>query len=74
MRYFLWFAIVLMNILFGLGALFFWVNCTPIEKAWKPFAAGTCWDPWISINFGIFVSGELIFLSRCLSASSILRL
>jgi hypothetical protein len=56
-KYLLWTAIILMNIFFGLGAMFFWINCKPLETAWKPTTPGVCWDKWITIKFGIFVSG-----------------
>jgi hypothetical protein len=56
-RYFLWFAIATINVLFALGALFPWIACNPREKAWEPRLAGTCWDPSFNIVFGIIVSG-----------------
>ncbi|KAK4450179.1 hypothetical protein QBC34DRAFT_484465 [Podospora aff. communis PSN243] len=55
-RIFVWFAIVSMNLLFGMAAMFFWVGCTPLEKAWQPFIRGTCWSPNVIITYGIFVS------------------
>jgi len=55
-RIFIWFAIVSMNLLFGMAAMFFWVGCSPIEKAWHPFMRGTCWSPNVIITYGIFVS------------------
>lgn len=61
-RIFLWFAAVSMNLLFGMGAMFFWVDCTPLEKAWRPFIRGTCWSPNVIITYGIFTSGEYSLL------------
>ncbi|KAK0652735.1 hypothetical protein B0T16DRAFT_369512 [Cercophora newfieldiana] len=55
-RIFVWFAIVSMNLLFGLAGMFFWVGCTPLEKAWHPYMRGSCWSPNIIITYGIFVS------------------
>ncbi|KAK0619647.1 hypothetical protein B0T14DRAFT_496339 [Immersiella caudata] len=55
-RIFVWFAIVSMNLLFGMAAMFFWVGCTPVEKAWHPFMRGSCWSPNVVITYGIFVS------------------
>lgn len=55
-RIFIWFAVVSMNLLFGMAAMFFWVGCTPLEKAWHPFMKGTCWSPNVIITYGIFVS------------------
>lgn len=57
-RVFLWFAVVSMNLLFGMAAMFFWVDCTPLEKAWKPYIRGTCWSPNVIITYGVFTSGE----------------
>lgn len=65
MSVFLWFAIVSMNILFGLGALFFWIGCTPVEKAWRPLVMGTCPDPSFNIVFGIVVSGMSAYHDHC---------
>ncbi|KAK3365474.1 hypothetical protein B0T24DRAFT_390981 [Lasiosphaeria ovina] len=55
-RIFIWFAIVSMNLLFGVSAMLFWVGCTPVEKAWHPFTKGTCWGPNVIITYGIFTS------------------
>ncbi|KAK3681310.1 hypothetical protein B0T22DRAFT_540209 [Podospora appendiculata] len=55
-RIFIWFAAVSMNLLFGMAAMFFWVDCTPLEKAWRPFVKGTCWSPNVIITYGIFTS------------------
>ncbi|KAM7192993.1 hypothetical protein V8F33_008041 [Rhypophila sp. PSN 637] len=55
-RIFLWFAVVSMNLLLGMAAMFFWVDCTPLEKAWKPFIRGTCWSPNVIITYAIFTS------------------
>jgi len=56
-RLFLWVAIIAMNVLFGLGGLFFWIPCMPLRKAWQPLTRGACWDPWFNVVFGIVVSG-----------------
>ncbi|KAK3326991.1 hypothetical protein B0T19DRAFT_420540 [Cercophora scortea] len=55
-RIFIWFAVVSMNLLFGMAAMFFWIDCTPLEKAWRPFIKGTCWSPNVIITYGIFTS------------------
>ncbi|PKS04861.1 hypothetical protein jhhlp_008225 [Lomentospora prolificans] len=68
MSYFLWFAILSINILLGLGALFFWVSCTPLDKAWHPLVEGTCWDPSIIIMFGIISSVYSGFMDLTFSA------
>jgi len=56
--WFIWFAIVSMNVFFGIGALLFWVQCTPLETAWHPLVPGVCWDPWINVKYGIFASSK----------------
>lgn len=56
---FVWFSIISMNILFAFASLSFWIGCVPLEKRWKPFGDGTCYDlKWV-VSFGIFVSGKL---------------
>ncbi|OIW31929.1 hypothetical protein CONLIGDRAFT_572094 [Coniochaeta ligniaria NRRL 30616] len=57
LRVFIWFAIISMNVLLGLGAMSFWVQCSPIEKSWNPLVPGVCWDPRVAIVYGIFASG-----------------
>ncbi|KAK1638445.1 hypothetical protein BDP81DRAFT_460063 [Colletotrichum phormii] len=53
---FVWFSIISMNVLFTFSSLSFWIGCVPLEKRWKPFADGTCYDlKWV-VSFGIFVS------------------
>lgn len=55
---FVWFSIISMNVLFTFSALSFWIGCVPLEKRWKPFSEGTCYDlKWV-VSFGIFVSGK----------------
>jgi hypothetical protein len=49
-----WVIIITMNIAMGLSALFPWVNCTPLHKAWDMFAEGTCWDPKVMVHYNIF--------------------
>ncbi|KAK4443775.1 hypothetical protein QBC34DRAFT_199162 [Podospora aff. communis PSN243] len=57
MQYFLWFIIVTINIFMGLNAVFMWVRCAPVQKTWNPFAYGTCWDPQVYPNYGMFAAG-----------------
>ncbi len=57
-RLFLWFAIVGINVAFGLGGLFNWIGCSPLEKMWKPLVPGTCWDPWINIRLVVFIGSK----------------
>ncbi|TDZ34325.1 hypothetical protein C8035_v010729 [Colletotrichum spinosum] len=53
---FVWFAIISMNTLFAFAALSFWIGCDPVERRWKPFSDGNCYDlKWV-VSFGIFVS------------------
>ncbi|KXX80058.1 hypothetical protein MMYC01_200609 [Madurella mycetomatis] len=49
-----WFILVSMNIAMGLSALFPWVNCTPVQKAWDMFVEGTCWEPEVTVRYNIF--------------------
>jgi len=57
MRVFLWFIIVTVNVFMGLNALFMWIRCTPVQKTWNPYAYGTCWDPLVYPNYGMFAAG-----------------
>ncbi|TKW58690.1 hypothetical protein CTA1_9298 [Colletotrichum tanaceti] len=55
-RAFVWFSIISMNAMFTFSALSFWIGCAPVEKRWKPFSEGSCYDPRWVVSFGIFVS------------------
>ncbi|PHH54867.1 hypothetical protein CFIMG_001264RA [Ceratocystis fimbriata CBS 114723] len=56
MRWSIWFIVITLNILMMIVALFFWVPCDPLEKAWKPMVKGSCWDPYIVVRLYIVVS------------------
>ncbi|KAF4829397.1 hypothetical protein CGCTS75_v006728 [Colletotrichum tropicale] len=65
---FVWFSIISMNILFAFASLSFWIGCVPLEKRWKPFGDGTCYDlKWV-VSFGIFVSVYSGLLDLALAA------
>lgn len=56
-KIFVWFLIITINVFMTLGAIFFWVQCTPFSKAWTPLmVGGQCWDPKVNISYGIFAS------------------
>jgi len=57
-RIFIWFAAVSMNLLFGIGALMFWIDCTPLEKSWHPLVSGDCWSVNVLVTYGVFTSGK----------------
>ncbi|OAA62891.1 hypothetical protein SPI_04431 [Niveomyces insectorum RCEF 264] len=56
LRWFMWFALVSMNLFFAVPAFAEWLQCQPIEKAWHPLLPGTCWSPRVSIVLGIVAS------------------
>jgi hypothetical protein len=68
MQYVLWFIIVTINIFMGLNAVFMWVRCAPVQKTWNPFAYGTCWDPQVYPNYGMFAAGKTRLSTRQLLA------
>lgn len=53
----LWFIILSLNISLGLCALFLFVQCDPVEKAWNLSTPGTCWPQSVTIGFSIFAGG-----------------
>ena len=57
MKFFLWFAIININISFGIGALLFWIDCEALQKAWNPLTKGVCWDVSVHIISAFVVSG-----------------
>lgn len=57
-RYFLWFAMITMNILMLNNALFQWIRCDPISKTWNPMEPGTCWPAGVQSRYGIVAGGK----------------
>ncbi|KAJ4387463.1 hypothetical protein N0V93_008055 [Gnomoniopsis smithogilvyi] len=53
-RYFLWFAMISMNIFMLGNALFQWIKCWPISKTWDVLEPGTCWPAGFQTRWGIF--------------------
>jgi hypothetical protein len=54
LRWFVWFCIVTLFIFVIPSALFTWIQCRPVAKAWDPTVEGVCWPASITINYGIF--------------------
>jgi hypothetical protein len=54
LRWFVWFCIVTLFIFMIPSALFTWIQCHPVAKAWDPTVEGVCWPAYITINYGIF--------------------
>ncbi|KAH8904827.1 hypothetical protein BR93DRAFT_916595 [Coniochaeta sp. PMI_546] len=53
-RWAVWSIIATLNTVMGLTALFLFVQCTPVYKAWIISASGTCWDSRVTISYSIF--------------------
>lgn len=51
-----WFCIISMNVAMFFSALFPWVSCTPVQKAWDLYVEGTCWHPTVVVYYNIFSS------------------
>lgn len=58
LRRFVFVVVVAMNVAMLLQAVFVWVKCEPVEKNWRPFVEGRCWDLRVSNGYGFF-SGVL---------------
>ncbi|KAJ4324219.1 hypothetical protein N0V94_001431 [Neodidymelliopsis sp. IMI 364377] len=53
-RWFVWFCVITLFLIMLPSAIFTWIQCSPTEKAWNSSIEGTCWDPSITVNYGIF--------------------
>jgi hypothetical protein len=53
----IWFIIITLNVIMGLCALFLFVQCSPVRKAWLLQTPGICWDSRITISYSIFAGG-----------------
>jgi hypothetical protein len=54
-----WFIIITVNACLGGAIAITWAQCTPIEKAWRPFLPGECWPKGIQNRYNIFTASEL---------------
>ncbi|KAK4233264.1 hypothetical protein C8A03DRAFT_39037 [Achaetomium macrosporum] len=63
-----WFCIISMNIAMGLSALFPWVYCSPIQKAWDlSVQGGSCWAMSTIVSYDIFSSAYSAFMDLVFS-------
>lgn len=69
LRALVWFIIVSSNVAMGLNALFVWIRCIPVSKTWNVYEEGSCWEPHVYPNFGMFAAGKII-LVRCVMHST----
>ncbi|KAH6622040.1 hypothetical protein C7974DRAFT_397558 [Boeremia exigua] len=53
-RWTIWFSVITLFLTMLPSALITWIQCTPTAKAWNPSVEGRCWDPRITVNYGIF--------------------
>lgn len=58
MKWFIWYIIISMNIAMGLTALFPWIQCKPVNKAWDIFVPGQCWSPEVLVHYNIFSASK----------------
>lgn len=61
LRWLLWGIIAANTIVFYLDAILILVQCNPVSKQWNFSEPGSCWDPSILANYGIFTGGTCIF-------------
>lgn len=52
----LWVVAASMNVLQAVALIFQFIQCTPLEKVWNPFAEGTCWGR--QANLGMSMSSS----------------
>lgn len=50
----MWVIIVTVNVLLILSGLTNLFQCSPVEKVWKPYVAGTCWPKNVNLIISIF--------------------
>jgi hypothetical protein len=57
-KWFIWFVIVSVNIVYWLCGIFLLVQCQPIEKNWNKTMNGKCWQSSVQDNYSIFAGGR----------------
>ena len=53
----IWTTVILTALVNIVACIMLFLQCTPVEVVWNPWAPGTCWDKRIQTEFGIFVTG-----------------
>lgn len=56
-RWFIYFVIVTVNIVYLLCGILLLVQCQPIEKNWNKKMPGKCWNSSYQDNYSIFAGG-----------------
>ncbi|KAL2268280.1 hypothetical protein VTJ83DRAFT_3126 [Remersonia thermophila] len=51
-----WFIIVTLNACLGVAVAITWVQCTPVEKVWRPFLDGDCWPKAVQVRYNVFTA------------------
>ncbi|KAK0628292.1 hypothetical protein B0T17DRAFT_149524 [Bombardia bombarda] len=64
---FVWFILITANTSHFFSALFIWVRCNPVAKAWDPLLPGTCWPFSVTVKYGIFVGAWATFCDFALA-------
>ncbi|KAK0648514.1 hypothetical protein B0T16DRAFT_327201 [Cercophora newfieldiana] len=67
LKWFIYALLVTMNIFLALSAIFIWARCTPVVKTWHHGMDGTCWDPLVNTNYGLFSGVYSAFVDFALS-------
>lgn len=57
-KWFIWYVIASVNIVYWLCAIFLLVQCDPIEKNWNRKMEGSCWQSSVQDNYSIFAGGR----------------
>ena len=63
LRWILWFIVAMNAIAFYLDAILILVQCNPVRKQWDRTAPGSCWDPSVIANYGIYTGGMVYSVS-----------
>lgn len=57
-KWFIWFVIITVNIIYWLCALLLLVQCKPIAKNWDKELPGTCWEAGVQDHYAVFAGGK----------------
>jgi hypothetical protein len=55
---FVWFIIISVNAIMGFGAMSTYIQCTPLEKLWRPAMEGKCWTKEFIIAYNKMSAGK----------------
>jgi hypothetical protein len=69
-KWFIWFVIVTVNIVYWLCGILLLVQCQPVQKNWDKKMSGSCWSSSHQDNYSIFAGGAPLLVQCSVHTNS----